>query len=425
MTLITTGFPPSVRALKPVREPDPNRVIVSTEWETIAEWPTDPPTTIDDWHVSTVVDVGGDIGVTGEIRLRVSDGALSGFVAVAPPRTRVLIDWTKVPTDAQRVFLDVRRLTGSGGLRVFSANGLLFSGPPGYVAPPTGGGGSEPLIAPTIRGAYAPDGPTASSTTHTILPSDITPAPQPGDKVLLLGAAKGPQEEATHVWNFPGTTLFEGVAPSGFRPRIIGTIVDYNGGNTGWVVSADLVFRTAAVALADAGNITAGAIVYDFTPADPPGLANSEASLGLTYTALNFTQANITAPPTGHTTVLSTQTDIRSRHVHSLALPTAGTYDPDAATAGPGSENASAVAIVIAPTGATGTTTIDPPTIPAFNTGSAITLSNLTADIAALVTAEPSGTHFQLIAGTYTNWEDVRPKQGMHFRGPATGKAVL
>lgn len=87
------------------------------------------------------------------------------------------------------------------------------------------------------------------------------------------------------------------------------------------------------------------------------------------------------------------------------------------------SEFARCYSLVIAGGDVAAPESIPAPTIPAFSAD--VTLSTLSADIAAAVAAQPPGTHFQLVAGTYTNASDIRPKTGMHFRGPASGVAVF
>jgi hypothetical protein len=113
----------------------------------------------------------------------------------------------------------------------------------------------------------------------------------------------------------------------------------------------------------------------------------------------------------------------RQIHAAKLARPSAGSYDPNAFSVNSTSEQATAFTLVAQPTSASGA--IPAPTVPTFNSGSAVTLSTLSADIAAAVAAQPAGTHFQLVSGTYTNWSDVKPKTGMHFKGPASGTATL
>lgn len=411
--MVTTGLGASLARMRTVRSPDTSKVIVSTDWEVAAEWTVDPPGSKTDWHVSTSIDIDGDPSVTGSARLRTSQGVTSAVLPLTVPLFRAIVDWTAIPFTQSRVYLEVKRDTGSGGLRVLQAAGVAMSYPPGYVPPPP-----TPVVTPAeYRGGWASED---KNTSFTILPSDIEPPPVAGDKVLLMGSARGPSELATFSFTFPGTELFSASGGT-FTPRVIGTVVDYAGGTAGWTVQGSDNFQAAAIAVKNTSALTAGTVVQGFTPLDPPSVANPADSLGLVFTSLNFTQATVTGPSTGHTTVLDSLTGPRMRHVAIIDLPTAGTYDPDAAQTGPGSADASAVAIVAKPVAES----IPAPTVPTFDTGGAITLGTLTADIAAAVAAEAPGTHFKLISGTYTNWNDVRPKQGMYFQGPDAGTAVL
>lgn len=89
------------------------------------------------------------------------------------------------------------------------------------------------------------------------------------------------------------------------------------------------------------------------------------------------------------------------------------------------SEFARCYTVVIAGGDVAAPDSIPAPTIPAWDATGAITLGTLSADIAAAVAAQPDGTKFQLVAGTYTNASNIRPKTGMRFQGPASGVAVF
>ena len=444
--------------IRPVRANDPAKVYVDDDWETAAEWTVDPPFTETNWHVKISVDIAGDTGVQGQARVRVSTGTVSSAVVLAVPQSRAEVEWTPVPFTLSRVFLEVRRSAGEGGLRVTRASGVAMSHPPGYPfdntgggggtdpgggggtdpgggggTDPGGGGGTEPtVIVPTVRGAWE-SGSGAATQSYTVNPADISPAPQPGDKILFMASAHGPSEKPSVTFNLPGVQVFSGSGGT-FNPRCVGTVVTYNGGVSAWTLSATENFRACAIAIADAGAVTAGAVTQTFSPTDPSPVSAQADSLGLTYTTINFTGAQVQAPPAGHTTVVQSPLQERQQYVarSNTSVGASGTYDPPAPTTGPGSNESSAVAIAVAPTssgtssgGGTSTTrTIDPPTIPTFNQTTAVTL-NTGDNIAFIVAGQPEGTHFKLQSGTYSNWSDVRPKTGMHFQGPDTGTAVL
>jgi hypothetical protein len=272
--------------------------------------------------------------------------------------------------------------------------------------------------ATDVAGTYI--SPT-SATSQTITAANIVGAAV-GNKILILAAAPGPTEVATVTWTPPASAVPVFNAPgSGFKPRLVGYAVDYTSTTSSWTIAASTGIRAAAVALRNCGSLVAGSPVSSLTPTDPTSVANDANSVGLAITAINFTIGAVTAPPTGHTTILTPPLDVRQIYVASRPLTAAGTYDPAAATVGPNAEDGTAIAVVARPT--VGTGGVPAPTIPAFS--ATVTLGTLGADIAAAVAAQPVGTHFQLIAGTYTNWSNVRPKTGQYFRAPASGVAVL
>lgn len=404
----------------------PERYATSTDWEVIEVWRCKPPTS-QPWHVGAWCTVDVDAGVTGQLRIRSSAaGATYGTspaVVVNAYARNVRLGMEYIASTDQLVYLEGRRLIGPGGVRLIRSNVLMVSAPPFGLqtsSTPTGGSGgggtsTPPVTASDVKSTFVSD---TESTTFTILPSWLSPAVTAGDKVVLLGAAPGPSERASHTFTFPGTPLFS-IAGGTYNPRLIGTVVDYDA--AGWTVSATGSFRSAAICLSNTVGVAASTPLQGFSPVNPNSVANAASAVGLAVSVLNFTTASITAPSAGHTTIVSPPLVPRAIHVAKQALSAAGTYDPAAPTAGPGSEESTAVAIVAQPTAVSGG--IAAPTVPSFS--ATVTLSTLSADIAAAVAAQPAGTHFQLVSGTYTNWSDVRPKSNMHFKGPASGTATL
>lgn len=414
-----TTYRSSMVRLRRVRRPNPSQVITTGNWVTVAEWRVDVPGTQNNWATRASLDVEPDPGVTGQARLRTSLGDLSGALTVTSSTRRLKTSWTTMPLTATRVFLDVRKTAGSGGLRVIRASGLAVSLPPGYTPP---GGITPPPPAPpqvVSGGAFIQD---SNLTTHTINSASLSPAPVIGSKVLLIAASVGPSEPpAPATFTMPGTVVV--AAPStGFNPAFQITAVDYTAVGQTWTVTSTRFSQVAALEVRNAASFVAGTPTHGPSPRDPGGIAHTERSLGLMVHIMNFTAAQVTAPPADHTTVLSPPLTVRQIYAAQRTLTAAGTYDPGAPTTGPGVESSSAIAIVAQPSSSTSGPAA--PVVPPFNTAGAISLP-LNGDIAALVAAQPAGTHFQLLSGTYTNWQDVRPKTGMYFQGPASGEAFL
>lgn len=361
------------------------------------------------------------------------DSSGAEVVGVSPPvvvsayARNIRLGFEGVPSAEQLIYVEGRRISGTGGLRLLDSRATLVSAPPlalrTSTPPPSssggGGGGGGTTTASDVRSTFVAD---TEGTTFTILPSWFSPAAEPGDKIVLLGGAPGPSDVGSFTFTFPGTQLFNTASTATtYNPRLIGTVADYSAG--GWTVSGTSNFRAAAICFRDTVGVAASAPVQGFSPQDPGSVANQANAVGVAVSVLNFTTAAVTAPASGHTTIVSSPLVPRQFHIAKLGLSAAGTYNPAAATAGPGSEESVVVSIVAQPSATAGG--IAAPTVPTFNSGSAIALSTLSADIAAAVAAQPAGTHFQLSSGTYTNWSNVRPKTGMHFKGPASGTATL
>lgn len=273
------------------------------------------------------------------------------------------------------------------------------------------------------------DGAAVSGTNPSVL--------QPGDKALLIISAPGPSDAASITYSHPGSTIDGGnLAGSGYNPRGRLALIDYTGPTT-WSVTCSSAAQVAVVALAGTAYAGAGTPSYGLSPQDPGGVANEDDSTGLFVQLTNFdggTGTTVTTAPSGHTTVLNTGPGARQIYVAQVATATAGTYNPGAATTaattppGAGSEESTAVAVTVSPTvptGGSGSTSA--PTVPTF---SATVTLNPSDNCAAIVAAQPPGTHYNLTAGTFNNFSDVRPKTGDHFRGQGattilegTGKA--
>lgn len=221
-------------------------------------------------------------------------------------------------------------------------------GPPGHFgampqfSATTGG---VVTTAPFTAGTFV----SAFAASHAIPSTSVSFTTGTVDKVLLLIAASGPGEVGAVTWNHPAGTVVFTAPGDGFRPRVRGVLVDYTGPTTWNVSVTNSSSRVAVVALAAADSITAGAPVSSTTPTDPAGLANPDDSLGLVVTSLNFTGGAVTAPSAGHSTIANSGSGIRQLHVAELNLLDAGTYDPGAATVGPGNEQGTAIALVVLP----------------------------------------------------------------------------
>src|SRR5574343_26830 len=364
------------------------------------------------------------------------DATGSELTGISPPVTvsaftrNLRLGFEGIPAGTQLLYVEGRRTAGAGGVRLIQARPTILSAPPPALVTGSapagggsgGGGGGGTVTATDVRSTFVSE---VESTTFTILPSWFSPAVQPGDKVVLIGAAPGPSDVSTFSWTaFPGSALTSASGGT-YNPRVMATVVDYNA--AGWTVTASSNFRVAGICLSNAVGLAASTPVQAFSPANPASVAHGADAVGLVVNVLNYTTATVTAPTTSpgtHTTVIDKSAVPRQIHVAKIARPTAGTYDPGTATTGPGSEESTAFAIIAQPTASSAFPAA--PTVPTFNAGSAITLG-LTDNIASIVAANPAGTHYQLVSGTYSSpgFDNVRPKTGNHFKGPASGVAVL
>lgn len=420
--MTNTGYARTSAFPQPYRQSLPERHAAGTDWVTLEVFAVTPPST-EPWHAAVYCTADVDPATVGQLRFRSSaSSVVSPAVNVTGFARNIRLGFQGIANTAQLLYVEGRRLDGPGGLRLLQARPTILSAPPGSLitgAPPGAGGGGGTAAA-DVRSTFVAE---TEGPSFTILPTWLNPPAQPGDKVVLIGAAPGPSDVASWSWTFPGTLLGQ-IGGGTYNPRTIVTLVDYNA--AGWTVAGSGNFRSAAICLMNTVGVAIGTMSQNFSPINPGGVAHAADAVGLVANILNYTTASVSAPTTSpgtHTTVISTPLVPRQIHVAKIARPTAGTYDPGAATTAGGSEESTAFALVAQPTASS--TFPSAPTIPTFNSGSAITLSTLSADIAAAVAAQPAGTHFKLIAGTYTNWSNVRPKTGNHFQSPSSGTAIL
>jgi hypothetical protein len=258
------------------------------------------------------------------------------------------------------------------------------------------------------------------ATTHTIHATDFSTPPPPGSKILFIMTSQGPAEAASWSWAHPPGQVVVDSQSSGYNPRLHIVLVPV-GIATSWFFGSVNQIRVAGVVLVNTVSVGASAPVFNFAPIDPAPLANDTNSVGLVVTCVTVGPNAVTAPSTGHTTILNTGPDVRQIHVAKKLLPAAGIYDPDPATVGPAGESAITVAIVARSTA--GSYSVPTPVVPTFIVPGSVTI-NPTDNAAAIVAANPAGTYYQLVAGTYTNFSDVRPKAGDYFLGNGTSTVL-
>lgn len=280
----------------------------------------------------------------------------------------------------------------------------------------SGGGGTTTQLDST--GFYV-----VSANNPTITTADISPAPTIGDKILFAICAAGPSDAPTVTYGHPSGTIIKEYLGSNYFPRMRIIAVDYTGATNNFDFTSNVLITVGAVVVPGATTYSASTPVGAFSPVDPGPVTGALAGcLGLTFTCTNFNTAAITGPsPDGHSTILNLTGGARNLHIQKRQLTTAATYDPTPMPAGAGEETTS-ISVVCFPAGSGGGsggggTSIPPPTIPTFNTSTAIQITPSTPNVAALVASYPAGTHFSLSAGTFSNISDIRPKTNMHFRG--------
>ncbi len=390
------------------------RHATGSDWEVMEVWEVTPPTT-EPWHAALYCTADIDTGATGELRLRSSSGPACPPVPVSAFARNVRLGFEGIPQGPQLIYVEGRRTAGTGGVRLIKSAATILSAPPAALVT-----GSLALASTALRGWFLNPG---SSNSLTIDSSSFVDAngpvtPQVGDQVLLIVSAPGPADVVSPTFSIPGKEVFFAQS-NNFRPRLIGRQVTYTTPTT-WVVSSSTSFRLGALLYGGIGALRAGQPFSETTPTDIIGVSNPANSVGVALSTLNFTGGAVTAPSAGHITRFNSGSGVRQLHAASASLATAGFYDPSAPTVGPGNEQGTVIAVVATPT--TGAS-IPEPTIPTFNAGSAITI-NPGDNAAAIVAAQPAGTHFNVAPGIHTNWDDVRPKANMHFRGAGTSTVL-
>lgn len=182
-----TGYARSIAAVETQQAPRPERPATGSAWEVLGIYRATPPTN-QPWYIGALVVADVDAGVTGEIRLRSSaSNVVSPSVLVTSYTDQLILGFQGVENVDQIVYLEGRRVVGSGGVRAVDAGVALMSAPPFATGPPPG----------TIVDPGDPGGGCVHSMVLQLTRPTIVPGPG-GIERLITDQANAATEWATH-----------------------------------------------------------------------------------------------------------------------------------------------------------------------------------------------------------------------------------
>lgn len=195
---------------------------------------------------------------------------------------------------------------------------------------------------------------TGMDTNHTVTTADFNAPPANGNKILFVILGPSPNDVTNFSVTTPALTILKLAPGSGYNPFVDTIWTTYTGSTTSWTFSSAAEFRVAGLIFSNVNSLAASAAPsYGISPQDPGPVAITAGGLGLVVVGLDFTGAQVTAPPTGHTTMIdgNAATGYRQIYIAGLQVTNSGTYDPPAPTIGPppNSENVTTFAISLNP----------------------------------------------------------------------------
>ncbi len=207
--------------------------------------------------------------------------------------------------------------------------------------------GSAQVGSSTVRGYYSAGGVSVP----TVSASSLTTAPVSGDGLLFVVVAAGPSAQATVNFTAPsGATQVSDYAGSGYSPRVRTYSKTY-AGESDWTFGSDSgITRVAVIAINGLTTFDEGTTVATL---DPGSVANPAGGIGFYIGTAAWDagdDSTWTGAPSGHTLLFDNRASVSTQpnmqlQVATLALSSAGTYDPDAAGFGPSAQAYSSVAI--------------------------------------------------------------------------------
>lgn len=151
--MTNTGYARTMASIDDARRLRRERHASSTDWEPLAEFGPWTPPSDQPWHVAAYCEADVDTGSVGQLRLRSSAAsAVTPGVTVASYSRNVRLGFQGVANTAQTIYVEGRRVSGTGGVRLVDASLSAVSAPPVDLVVggiPVGGGLAEvvPLVA--------------------------------------------------------------------------------------------------------------------------------------------------------------------------------------------------------------------------------------------------------------------------------------
>ena len=128
----TTNFPRTMTTAQLVQRELPDRHAATTDWDVLGVWQAAPeyPVGADNFYALAYCTADVDTGTVGELRLRSNTGITSAAVPVYSWSRNIRLGGVNVPDGPQTLYVEGRRVSGSGGVRLIEAAVSLVSLPP-------------------------------------------------------------------------------------------------------------------------------------------------------------------------------------------------------------------------------------------------------------------------------------------------------
>jgi hypothetical protein len=196
-----TGFPKTFHPATLATEPAQGLIAAPADWTPIAMWTSAPPLVSGSWWIAGHVDVVVDEDTVVEARLATQLAETTRVARFTGSVIGTLLGWEQVPPAERRIYLEVRRTSGTGGLRVLEASCVLAYAPLGPSSPASTG--------PTYPVGYTPPAAGAlAAPVNTGLPQ-ISGTPQVGATVACSTGtwSANPVPTYAYEWRRAGVAI--------------------------------------------------------------------------------------------------------------------------------------------------------------------------------------------------------------------------
>lgn len=291
--MTNTGYARTMAPIDDARRLRRERHASSTAWEPLAEFGPWTPPSDQPWHVAAYCTADVDTGSVGQLRLRSSAAsAVTAGVTVASFARNIRLGFQGVANVTQTIYVEGRRTSGTGGVRLIDAHLSAVSAPPAALIAggiPVGGGLTEVVPLVTVGGA---------SGQQTITSPAFSPPAN--HRLVVVARAERNNHATAFAWSITDTGslgTWQADAASAVEPstgNLFGRAIAVRS------ISVGPTPPTGITVTVDAwGDTSTGLYALAIFAVPDPGGTWLNQSAAFAYSATNTATATLASAPTG------------------------------------------------------------------------------------------------------------------------------